>query len=72
MMVLHEAMNTVVCSLQEIALKGFVVEQEEWGCVPLVGLYSYDIPEGKDISAVRHVVAVKQHCVRCKVTEEIL
>lgn len=40
----------------------------EWQCVPLLILCCRNILEGKDISAVRHIVAEKRPYVRCIVT----
>lgn len=66
-------MEVVLGLLQNCELKAFVInsrELVEWTRVPVLLLYCFDIPEIKDVSAVRHNVVVKRHFVRCIVSEE--
>lgn len=73
MRMIHRAMKMVVWPLKRYERSGFNVktrEGVEWRCVPLLVSYCCDIPEGKDISGVRHGVAVRRPCVRCMVTGE--
>lgn len=63
MMVVHEAMKTVVVSLQKPELSGFLVmirELVERKCVPLLMLYCCNIFEFKDVWVVHHIVAINR------------
>lgn len=65
-MILHESVREVVRALPECEMKEFVLRTCEVGeqkCVPLLVSHSYDIPDGKNMSAVRHSVEVKRPCV---------
>lgn len=73
MRMIYRAMKMVVWPLEKYERSGFQVKTREgleWKCVPLLVSYCCDISEGKDISAVRHGVAVRRPCVRCMVTGE--
>lgn len=73
MRVLHEAMESVVRSLQKSELKGFVVnirELVERQLVPPLVSVCLNILEARNRSTVRHGVAVEKHCVICLATGE--
>lgn len=42
----------------------------EWQCFPARVFYCSDIPEGKDMPCVKHVISVRRQCVRCPVMLE--
>lgn len=72
MRVLHEPMKLVRKPLHEYELKLLLEKGRklvEWMCVYIIASYCSYIPDGKDISARWHGVAVKEQCGMCMVTE---
>lgn len=62
----HKAMNVMVEPLQNFELTGFFVKTSksvQWKCVLLLVSYCFDVPESKNMSAVRYGVVVKRSCV---------
>lgn len=67
MTVVYKAMRVVVGPLQKCKPKTFFVPTRdlvEWKCAPLLIFCCCHIPEGRDMSAVRHAVVVKRPCIR--------
>lgn len=69
---LHEAMND---KLRVMTLAGELFKMQSkfgsncvWNCISLILSYCRDVPEGKDISAVKHVLTVQQSCLRSVTT----
>lgn len=70
--VLHDASKIVARPLQWFELKDSCLKtrkQVEWKCTPLLIIYFFDISERKEMSAIRHCIAVKRQCFMCIVTE---
>lgn len=64
--VLHEAMQKMFQPLSESVRPGFMVDVcgKKWKCHPALVSYCCDLPEGKDMSGVKHG-ATMYPCIRC-------
>ena len=68
MLVLQNAISTALKSLDDIALKGYAFRASDsslWNWFPLLVSYCCDIPEAKNVFAIRHGTRTIMPCVRC-------
>lgn len=68
MLVLHNALKTALKSLEDVAPTGFLVSSRSsgtWRCFPALVSYCADIPEAKNLTTVKHGLAVTRPCHRC-------
>ena len=68
--ILHNSMMEILQPLLDVCITGFKIQREHCTliCYPMFMSYCCDIPEAKDMSAVRHNLNTKCPCHRCLVT----
>ena len=68
MLVLHNALKTALRALEGVTTTGFLVTSRKlgtWRCFPAVVSYCADIPEAKNLTTVKHGLAVTRPFHRC-------
>jgi len=68
MNVIHSVMKDILSPLTETNKIGFKCETKDgrkYYCHPIICSYCCDIPEGKDLSGIRHNTNTKYPCIRC-------
>lgn len=71
MSLLHKAMTEILRPVLSLGRTKFEVKREEnvgKNCYSIVILYCCDIPEGKNLTCVKHSTAVKRTCPICLAT----
>ena len=67
--ILHNSMMEILQPLLDVCITGFKIQREHCTliCYPMFMSYCCDIPEAKDMSAVRHNLNTRCPCHRCLV-----
>lgn len=68
---IFHSMKAILHPLLEVSRTGFLLKKKpnlNWYCYPHLVSYCCDIPEAKDISAIRHNLVTNRPCHRCLVT----
>ena len=71
--VLHSSLLAMLNPLVQCAIDGFkvvTVGNNVWNCFPILSSFCSDIPEGKDMSAIRHGTMGSKPCIRCNSSME--
>ena len=74
MLVLHHALRQSLRTLDESSSKGFRIHGQDgsvWNAFPTILSYCCDIPEAKNLSAVKHGLMVNKPCIRCMCTADL-
>lgn len=68
--ILHKSMMEILQPLLDVSVTGFKIQRQHctFICYPMFMSYCCDIPEAKDMSAVRHNLNTRCPCHRCLVT----
>ena len=68
MLLLHAALAKALQDFESVCERGFAIHSSSIGpctCFPLLVSYCCDIPEAKNVSAVKHGLSVLRPCHRC-------
>ena len=68
---IHSAMKAILKDVTESSEKGFIINMNQEShkvCFPMLISYCCDIPEGKDMGAVKHNLTTALPCHVCKVS----